>query len=181
MTDSLRSKAALGFLLVLPGLAWAHASSGEAGGLLRGMLHPLGGLDHLLAMVAVGVWAAQCRGRAVWVLPVAFLAMMAAGGFLGTPGAPGGFAEAGVALSVVVLGLLVARAVRLPSTAGAAIVAVFAVFHGLAHGAEMPADVSGWAYGAGFLVATAFLHAVGIALALLVRRVLQWKAAGRMS
>lgn len=145
-------------LLAAP--AYAHPGAHHASGLAAGLLHPLTGWDHLLAMLAVGIWAAQQR-RAAWHLLVAFPVAMALGALL----AFGGFAvpmvESGIAASVLVLGLLVAFAVRMPALASSAMVAVFALFHGFAHGSELPVQASIAAYGAGFLMATLALHLVG--------------------
>jgi urease accessory protein len=117
-------------------------------------------------MIAVGLWAAQQGKRAVWAVPLAFTATMALGGALGMAGVALPFAERGIAASVLVLGVLIAAAARLPLASGVLLVAVFAVFHGHAHGAEMPRTASGLAYGAGFVAATASLHALGIAIGL---------------
>ncbi|MFH1604360.1 MAG: HupE/UreJ family protein [Pseudomonadota bacterium] len=154
---------------LLPSLAHAHVGVGDTAGFAHGVGHPLGGVDHILAMVAVGLWAAQCGGRALWFIPATFVLVMGFGGFVGTIGLPVPFVEQGIVLSVLVLGVLVAAAVRLPLFAGALIVALFAVFHGHAHGAEMPANALGLAYGAGFALATAILHALGIGAAVLTR------------
>ena len=136
---------------------------------MHGFQHPLGGLDHLAAMVAVGLWAGIAGGRRVWVWPLAFVAMMVVGGLLGRAGVALPMVEPVIALSVVVLGVLVAATIRVPVALGAVIVAVFAIFHGHAHGAEAPE--TGWlGYAAGFVVATALLHAVGIAIARLLER-----------
>jgi len=155
---------------LLPQLAYAHVGAGGAEGLLRGIAHPLGGIDHLLAMVAVGLWAAQRGGRALWLIPAAFVLVMAAGGIAGTLGAPLPFVEQGILASLLVLGLLIAAAARLPLPLSTALVGLFALFHGHAHGAEMPAHAPGLVYGAGFVLATAFLHAAGIGAAFAGRR-----------
>lgn len=155
---------------LLPSLAHAHVGVGDTVGFAHGVGHPLGGIDHVLTMVAVGLWAAQRGERAFWFIPATFVLVMALGGFLGTMGVLVRFAEQGIVLSVLVLGVLVAAAVRLPLFASALIVGLFAVFHGHAHGAEMPANASGLLYGAGFVFATALLHALGISMALLTPR-----------
>jgi urease accessory protein len=146
--------------------AFAHPGHGIAGasGLAYGFLHPLGGLDHILAMVGVGLFASFLGGRALWLVPAAFVAMMAVGGVLGFAGLGIPFVEAGIALSIVVIGGALALGRSLPLAAAMALVGFFAVFHGFAHGAEMPATASGLAYGLGFLVATALLHGAGLAL-----------------
>ena len=150
--------------------AFAHVGVGPTGGFLNGFLHPLGGIDHLCAMLAVGLWAAQQGKRAVWAVPLAFVAMMGLGGALGMAGVSLPLAEQGIAASVLILGVLVAAAARLPLAAGTLLVAIFAVFHGHAHGAEMPQTASGLAYGAGFVAATALLHASGVALGLSLKK-----------
>jgi urease accessory protein len=152
--------------------ALAHAHPGHEGHELTwdfgaGFAHPLSGLDHLLAMVAVGLWAAQLGGRARWLVPAAFVGVMALGGALGSTGLTVPGVEQGIAASVLVLGLLVAAAARPPVAAGMALAGGFAVFHGVAHGAEMPASAGGLGYGAGFVLATALLHAAGVNLGLL--------------
>jgi urease accessory protein len=145
-------------------VASAHTGAGAASGFTHGFMHPVGGLDHVLAMVLVGLIAAAMGARALLALPAAFMAMMAAGGFAGMSGMALPGAEFGIAASVIVLGAMLAAA-RFPAMLGAvALTGAFAVFHGFAHGAEMPADASGASYAAGFLIATALLHATGIAL-----------------
>jgi urease accessory protein len=156
--------------LFLPSLALAHVGIGDNVGFAHGVGHPLRGVDHVLSMVAVGLWAAQCGGRARWVIPAAFVLVMAFGGAVGTMGILVPFVEQGIVLSVLVLGVLAAVAIRLPLLASALIVGLFAVFHGHAHGVEMPPNASGLAYGAGFVLATAFLHALGFGAVLLARR-----------
>ncbi len=150
--------------------AFAHPGIGGAHGFAHGFAHPLGGLDHTLAMVAVGLLAVQIGGRALWMLPATFVAAMAAGGALGVAGVPLPFVEIGIAGSVLVLGAVVAFGRALPLPAAMALAAVFAVFHGHAHGTEMPADASGLAYGLGFMVATGLLHTAGLALGLAAGR-----------
>lgn len=154
----------LGFLaLIVSGAAFAHVGVHPDGGLAAGLAHPFMGLDHLLAMVAVGIWAAQLGGRYRLILPAAFVATMAAGAVAGTHGIALPQVESMVALSVLVLGLLVALAVSAKWYWPVALVALFALFHGHAHGGEMPAFSSPWLYFAGFLAATAALHAIGVA------------------
>jgi urease accessory protein len=158
-------------ILFLPSLAQAHPGvPGHAHGLGSGLTHPFTGLDHICAMVAVGLWAAQCGGRAVWLVPLTFVSVMALGGLLGVAGVVVPFVETGIVMSVLVLGVLIAAAVRLPLAASVAIVGLFALFHGQAHGAEMPASASGLVYGAGFVMATACLHVCGIGMGLLAQR-----------
>lgn len=156
-----------------PAAAFAHAGHvhGEHSEFIHGFMHPATGLDHILAMVTVGILAYQIGGRALWAVPATFLAIMAAGGLLGAAGVSFYFVEPGTAASVVVLGLIVALAVKPPVALAMALVAVFAVFHGYAHGIEAPLDGSATAYGAGFLAATALLHALGVAFGMLVGRI----------
>jgi urease accessory protein len=158
-------------VFLLPSLAQAHPGiPGHTHGFANGLAHPLTGLDHICAMVAVGLWAAQRGGRALWLVPAAFVSVMILGGSLGMAAVPIPFVEPGIAASVLVLGVLIAAAVRLPLPASALLVGVFALFHGYAHGAEMPGSVSGLLYGLGFVVATASLHLLGIGLGLSAQR-----------
>jgi urease accessory protein len=156
--------------LAAPSTAHAHVGVGPTSGLLQGLIHPFTGLDHLAAMVGVGLWAAQIGGRARWIVPLTFVAVMSAGGLLGTLGVSIPFVEPGILASVLVLGVLIAAAVRLPLVASCLIVGLFAICHGHAHGAEMPETASGLAYGIGFVSATGFLHSCGVALGLLAQR-----------
>jgi urease accessory protein len=155
-------------LTMLAAPAHAHVGVGAATSFGAGFGHPFSGLDHMAAMVAVGLWAALKGGRAVWAWPAAFVAVMLAGGALGIAGAAVPFVEPGIQASVVVLGLLVALAVDLPVIAGVAVIGLFALFHGHAHGVEIPGTAGGLGYLAGFAVATALLHAAGIGAGLLV-------------
>lgn len=154
-----------------PGTAHAHVGVGSVHDLLHGLEHPLTGLDHICAMVAVGIWAAQRGGRSMWLVPLSFVLVMTVGGALGMAGVSLPFVEPGIVLSVVVLGVFVAAAVRLPLVASVAIVGLFALAHGHAHGTEIPAVASGVAYAVGFIVATVFLHVTGIGFGLLTQRV----------
>lgn len=147
---------------LLPAVAYAHTGVGDTGSFAHGFLHPISGLDHVLAMVMVGILAWQLGGKAIWALPAAFVAVMALGGVMGAVGIDIPFIEAGIALSVVVLGAIVAMGVKAPVAFAAALVGLFAVFHGHAHGSEMPETAGGLAYAAGFMMATALLHAFGI-------------------
>ncbi|MFF7707669.1 HupE/UreJ family protein [Pseudomonas sp. NPDC007930] len=156
-------------LLATPAIAFAHPGHGGSG-LAAGISHPLGGLDHLLAMVAVGLWAAQQQGKARWALPCAFVASLLLGGLLGFEGLALPALESGIAASVLALGLAVALAVRPPLPLAIAATALFALFHGVAHGLELPAMTSPWAYAAGFAGATAALHALGFAVVRLLPR-----------
>jgi urease accessory protein len=165
-----RAATAAAFLVTMTGAALAHPGHGDAGGFTHGFMHPVGGLDHVLAMIAVGLFAAHLGGRALGLVPATFVAVMAAGGALGMAGIAVPFVETGIALSVVVLGLAVALRMSVPTLAAMALVGLFAVFHGHAHGAEMPQDASGFGYAAGFMLATALLHGAGIALGLAVAK-----------
>lgn len=162
---------AAALLAAVPLLAQAHseAGAGIGGGLLAGMLHPLLGLDHLVAMVAVGLWGAFLGAPAIWLLPVVFPLVMAAGAVLGMAQVPLPAVEVGIAASGIVLGLMVALAARPPLPVAALIVGAFAIFHGHAHGAELPAAANALAYSLGFVVSTGALHVAGIGLGLLVR------------
>ena len=156
---------------LLPTAALAHTGIGAAGGFAHGFWHPIGGLDHVLAMVAVGAFAVRLGGRALWLVPAPFVAMMAAGGFAGMERIQLPFVEIGIAVSVVVLGLSVAFQWKLPVAAASALVGLFATFHGHAHGSEMPVDASGLTYAVGFMLATASLHVAGIGVGLAVGRI----------
>ncbi|HBO4311191.1 TPA: HupE/UreJ family protein [Pseudomonas aeruginosa] len=151
-------------LLAAPALAFAHPGHGEHG-LVAGLAHPLTGLDHLLAMFAVGLWAAQQQGAARLALPCTFVGTMLVGGLLGFEGLQLPFMETGIAASVLALGLCVALAVRPPLPLAMAATALFALAHGVAHGLELPDLSSPWLYALGFVAATAALHAAGYALA----------------
>lgn len=168
------SKKALGsgglLALLFPTLALAHVGVGTTSELMAGVMHPLTGMDHLAAMVAVGLWAAQLGGRALWVIPMAFVGLMSLSAALSIGGSSIPWPELGISASVMVLGLLIATGTRVPAAAGGLLVGLFAVFHGHAHGAEMPATASGLAYGVGFVAATISLHACGIVLGLMARR-----------
>lgn len=165
-TKSLVRFAAVAAFALAPGLASAHTGLGHVDGFAHGFAHPLGGLDHVLAMVMVGLFAAQLGGRARWLVPASFLAAMVVGGALGFAGVGVPFVELGIGLSIVVLGGVVAFNLQAGVTVAMALVGFFAVFHGFAHGAEMPESASGLAYGAGFALATALLHAAGLGVGL---------------
>ncbi|WP_331375192.1 HupE/UreJ family protein [Sinorhizobium chiapasense] len=144
--------------------AFAHTGVGSASGVIHGFLHPLSGIDHILAMIAVGILAANLGGRAIWAVPLTFMALMGVGGFLGIAHVPLPFIELGIALSIIVLGLAVAAQWDWPIAAAMALVGVFAIFHGHAHGAEMPVDPAGLAYALGFMLAAGHLHLIGIGI-----------------
>jgi urease accessory protein len=148
--------------------AVAHMQTGLAQGFTSGFLHPLLGPDHLIAMFAVGLWGAQLRHPAIWMLPITFPVVMAVGGVLGVMRMPLPFVEVGVATSAIILGGMIATHTRPPLWIAALMVGAFAVFHGFAHGVELPKAVNPLAYGAGFVVATGLLHLAGIIIGLLV-------------
>ena len=161
-----RSIAAL-LLLLAAGPALAHGDSGVEGGFFTGFTHPLNGLDHLLAMVAVGLWGAFLDRPLIYLLPILFPTVMAVGGVLGMAGTPIPPVEVGIALSVLLLGALVAVAKPLPVRAASVIVALFAIFHGYAHGQELPIAADPVGYSAGFVISTGLLHVVGIVIGFL--------------
>lgn len=146
--------------------AYAHVGIGTASSFTAGFMHPLSGLDHMTVMVAVGLWAALKGGKAVLAWPAAFVGVMLVGGALGMLHMPLPFVEPGILASVVTLGLLMALAIDLPVSAGVAIIGLFALFHGHAHGTEVPENAGGLEYMAGFAIATLLLHAAGIAAGL---------------
>lgn len=150
-------------LFLSPALAFAHDGHDHSG-LLAGIAHPITGLDHLLAMLAVGLWAAQQSGAMRWALPLTFVGTMLLGGLLGFAGLQIPLMETGIAGSVLAFGLLVAVAARLPLAMALGLTALFALTHGVAHGLELPALASPWGYAAGFVAATAALHGAGYAL-----------------
>jgi urease accessory protein len=171
---------ALGLLFCLPNFASAHIVFGSPHGFQAGFMHPMTGWDHLLAMVAVGLWAAQHRGKAVWLIPLSFVGVMLLGGILGVAGVylPG--AELAIAISVLALGGLVATMTRFTPSLSMAVVGLFALFHGYAHGHEMPAAASALPFSVGFILATALLHAAGLAAGIGLQkqpRVLRWTGA----
>jgi len=147
--------------------AEAHSGTGIVGGFWSGVLHPITGWDHVIAMVAVGLWGAFLGRPAIWILPVVFPLVMAFGGAMGVLGIPLPQVETGIALSAVVLGLMVAMAARLPILWAGLIVGAFAIFHGHAHGTELPDAANPFAYALGFVVATGGLHILGILFGML--------------
>lgn len=157
-------------LLSLLQPAWAHTGTDTVFGFKTGFLHPISGPDHLVAMVAVGLWGAQLGAPAIWILPITFPLVMAMGGVLGVTGLAIPYVETIIALSAVGLGLVVALRLRPPLWAAAALVAVFAIFHGYAHGRELPGAADPVGYGVGFVVATGLLHLAGILIGTLTRR-----------
>ena len=153
-----------------PAAALAHPGHDGAGGLVHGFVHPVTGIDHVLAMIAVGVLAALYGGRALWLVPTSFLVAMAAAGAIGMAGIPVQIVEAGIGLSVVVLGLMIAFQIKPPTLVAMVVVGFFALFHGYAHGSEMPNGAAGLSFAAGFLIATALLLSAGVGLGLLLQR-----------
>lgn len=164
-------------LASLPTAAFAHTGVGDTNGFAHGFMHPVSGLDHVLAMIAVGLLAARLGGRALWLVPLSFVTMIILGGIAGVSGIALPYAELGISGSILVLGFVIALGRRLPTDVAMILVGFFGIFHGHAHGTEMPVDAQGFAYGAGFVLATALLHAVGLALGLGVDRLAgSWSA-----
>jgi urease accessory protein len=163
-------------LALISSAALAHPGHGE--GLTGGFAHPFGGIDHMLAMVAVGLWASQLGRRAMLLLPVLFPGVMAAGAIMGGHGVALPWVEAGIVASVVVLGAVVAFGWRVSIPISAALVGVFALFHGYAHGTEFASGGSALLYGAGFVIATVVLHAIGLGIGVLARRPVVMRTTG---
>ena len=157
-------------LVFAPVVALAHTGHDDASGLAHGFVHPISGIDHVLAMVAVGLLAAQYGGRALWLVPLSFVAAMAIAGVIGMAGIVIPVVEVGIGVSVVVLGLAIAFQLRPPTFVAMAVVGFFALFHGYAHGAELPDGITGLSFALGFLLATALLHGTGVGLGLLMQR-----------
>jgi urease accessory protein len=156
-------------LLLVPLPALAHAAGESAGaGFLTGFLHPIRGIDHVLAMFAIGLWGSQLGMPGIWVLPVTFPLVMAFGGALGIVGVPLPGTEIGIVLSVIGLGTAIALALRPPLALALVIVAFFAIFHGHAHGAELPGKTGAIAYSAGFVLATGLIHLTGVGTGLVI-------------
>lgn len=179
MTRYTLTRLALGTSLALcAGGAFAHTGDHAVAGFASGLAHPFLGLDHLLAMIAVGLWAAQQGGRALWAVPAAFVGAMLLGGLVAWSGGALPLVEGAIALSVLVLGLLIATRQAWAIPLGMAVAAAFALFHGYAHGLEMPQAASPLLYALGFVIATVTLHALGITGHLAGRRAVQWAGAG---
>lgn len=159
------------FIALTPAMAFAHSGHGPTSGLATGLAHPITGLDHLAAMIGVGLWAAQRGGRALWLVPLVFVLVMTLGGALGMASVAMPLVEPGIVASVLVIGVLVAAAVRLPLVASALIVGLFALVHGHAHGAELPDTAAGLTYGIGFILATICLIGCGVAFGLAAQKV----------
>lgn len=156
-------------IIFYPIVAWAHVDSGQAGGFLSGLSHPISGLDHVLAMIAVGLWGAQLGAPAIWLLPIAFPMMMAFGGMLGLMSIPVPGIEIGIALSAIILGALILGETKMPLPGALLVVAFFAVFHGHAHGTELEQGQNAMLYSLGFVICTGLLHGVGITMGLVHR------------
>ena len=157
-------------LTLVPTAALAHPGIGEMHGFVHGFTHPLGGLDHILAMVTVGIFAWQLGGRALWLVPATFVLAMAIGGALAMTGVPVPMVETGIAASVIVLGAIVALGIKAPLAIAMGLVGLFAIFHGHAHGSEMPLTATG-VYAAGLMLATTLLHMTGIAIGAAIGRI----------
>jgi urease accessory protein len=162
-------------VVLLPLAAHAHVNAGDTIGFWHGLQHPIGGLDHILAMLAVGLWAAQIGGHTLWAVPLTFVSVMAIGGVLGIVGTPVPFVEQGIIASDLILGGLVLLATRLPLAVSMGIVGLLAIFHGYAHGAEMPKESSALLYAAGFVLSTAMIHLSGVGIALVIKKLLKEK------
>lgn len=154
----------------IPALALAHPGHEHTTSFMTGFMHPMGGLDHLLAMLAIGLWAASLGGRALWAVPSAFVGTMLAGGALAVAGVQVPFIEQGIVLSVILIGALLLGAARFSVVTCAGIAGLFAIFHGAAHGLEMPLNANGAEYALGFAAATALLHVVGIGFGAVIAR-----------
>ncbi|WP_341317405.1 HupE/UreJ family protein [Paraburkholderia sp. IMGN_8] len=175
MRRAIHAGLVFGYGCLFPVIAFAHIGQGDiSGGLLAGFRHPISGLDHVVAMVAVGLWGAQLGRPAIWVLPVTFPIVMAFGAVLGGLGVPIPGIEVGIALSALALGAAVALALTPPLWIAGLLVALFAICHGHAHGAELPGSANAMTYAIGFVAATGTLHALGI----LIGTVNRWKAGG---
>ncbi|MPZ54955.1 MAG: urease accessory protein [Rhizobiales bacterium] len=157
--------------ILFPEIAFAHPGTGTAADFVHGFLHPITGIDHILAMVAVGIFAYQIGGRALWLVPAIFILGMVFGGTLGISGVNVPFIELGITLSIIVLGTVVCLGVKAPIAAAMGVVGFFAIFHGHAHGTEIPENISGIAYAMGFVGTTGLLHLGGIGIGFLIGHV----------
>ena len=168
----MKTKILLLFALLLSSTnLFAHPLIGSQSGFSNGFFHPLSGLDHILAMLAVGIWAAQMGGKAKWIIPITFVGIMSVGGMLGMNNISLPFAEIGILVSVIVLGVLILAGVRLPMLVSTVLVGVFALCHGHTHGTELPAAASGVMYAAGFALTTIVLHLSGIGFGTAVNKI----------
>ena len=162
----------IGLSVLMSGLGFpdlAHTGEGYGGGFVSGFTHPILGWDHVAAMVAVGLWGAFLGAPAIWILPVVFPIVMAFGAVMGILGIPVPAIETGIAASAVVLGLMIVFAARPPLWIAAVLVGFFAIFHGYAHGTELPSNANAFAFAVGFVIATGLLHMIGIGFGLLVK------------
>jgi urease accessory protein len=172
LTDSVVQLAIFAFIVLTtmyPETAFAHIEQGQAVGFITGLQHPWSGFDHVLAMIAVGIWGAQLGKPAIWLLPVTFPIVMSLGAMMGLLGIPLPGIEIGIAFSAILLGTMVVGEVRPKLIIAILLVGFFAIFHGHAHGTELPAGQSGMLYSMGFVIATGILHGIGIALGLVHR------------
>jgi len=171
-----KAPALVALFSVLPLIAHAHPGDHGSIGWSSGCAHPFMGLDHILAMIAVGLWAAQLGGRALWQVPCAFVSTMLLGGAMGMAGVALPYVEHGVIASILVLGLLITFAARVPAGVSVLLVSFFAIFHGFAHGVEMPANASGVDYAVGFAISTLVLNGIGMGAGVLIRKAgrIQW-------
>lgn len=160
---------AFAFYLAWPASVLAHVEQGQAVGFITGLEHPWSGLDHVLAMIAVGIWGAQLGNPALWILPVTFPMVMSLGAMMGLLGIPLPGIEIGIAVSAILLGTMVLGEVKPKLYIAAVMVGFFAIFHGHAHGTELPAGQSGLLYSMGFVIATGVLHGIGITIGLIHR------------
>lgn len=167
-----------GSMAVMPEIAWAHTGMGHVTSFVGGLLHPLTGLDHMLAMTLIGLWSAQLGGRALWAVPGAFVLSMLVGGWIGMGGTSGHAVELGIGLSVVLLGAAVALQLAAPVLLAAAAAAAFGFFHGHAHGSELPIAASALPYIVGFSLSTCALHGIGLVMGLRLRQPLLTRCAG---
>jgi len=154
------------YIFLLFPMLFMHPEMGQASGFWHGFSHPLTGLDHVLAMLAIGIWAVQVGGKAIWAIPLSFVGMMIVGGIIGMSGVKIPYVETGIVMSVMVLGVLIVASARLPLLAGMLIAGIFALFHGHSHGTEIPETAMGITYSIGFAMSTLLLHLSGIGLAL---------------
>lgn len=151
-------------VLLLPNVLLAHTGVGHTSGFLHGFFHPFEGVDHLLAMLAVGLWSSQLGGKASWIVPLSFVSVLILGGVIALLGANIFFVKIGILLSLVILGVLIATSIKMPLTISVGIVGAFALFHGHSHGSEMLSAGSSFTYGVGFLTATVLLHMIGFVI-----------------
>lgn len=159
------------FFFFLPSIALAHTGIGQATGFTHGFWHPIGGVDHILAMVAVGLWATQSGGRTLWVFPCVFVGIMSLGAALKFTGIPAPLIEEWILISIFILGILIAGAFKISLLYSSLIVGLFAIVHGYAHGAEIPESISAVSYAVGFALATAMLHLAGIGLGMFMQKI----------